>query len=55
MGEESGRPDQVQGLLGQTRYLWERIIALQLQVRTLTDEREDLEITLGLHNQMAEL
>ncbi len=31
-GEEFGCPDQLQGLLGQTRYLWEWNIALQLQV-----------------------
>ena len=39
-GEEFGHPDQVQGLLGWTRYLWERNIALQLQVWTSTKERE---------------
>ncbi len=43
--------------------MWERNIALQLQVHALTEERgelirrqtADLETTLGLHNQMAEL
>ncbi len=62
-GEEFGRKPQMQNLLGRTRYLWERNIALQLQVRALTEEREDLvrrqttdlETTLGLHNKMAEL
>ncbi len=62
-GEEFGRNPQLQDLLGRTRYLWERNITLQLQVRALTEEREelvwhqttDLETTLGLHNQMAEL
>ncbi len=50
-------------LLGRTRYLWKRNITLQLQVRALTEEREeliqrqttDLETTLGLHNKVAEL
>ena len=49
--------------MSRTRYLWERNIALQLQVRPLTEEREDLvwrqtidlETTLGLHNKVAEL
>ena len=49
--------------MGRTRYPWERNIALQLQVRTLTEEREDLirrqatdlTTTLGLHNKVAEL
>ncbi len=44
-GEEFGRPDQLQGLLGRIRYhiyLWERNIALQLQVRAQTEEREEL-------------
>ncbi len=53
----------MQNLLGRTRYLWERNIALQLQVHALTEEREDLvrrqtsdlETTLGLHNKVAEL
>ncbi len=40
--EEFGRNPQMQELMGRTRYLWERNIALQLQVRTLTEEREDL-------------
>ncbi len=62
-GEEFGRNPQLQDLLGRMRYLWERNIALQLQVHALTEEREelvrrqttDLETILGLHNQMAEL
>ncbi len=62
-GEEFGRNLQMQNLLGQTRYLWEWNIALQLQVRALTEEQEDLvrhqttdlETTLGLHNKVAEL
>ncbi len=62
-GEEFGRNPQLQNLLGRTRYLWERNIALQLQVSALTEEREelvrrqttDLETTLGLHNKVAEL
>ncbi len=62
-GEEFGCPEQLQSLLGWTRYLWEWNIALQLQVRALTEEREelirrqttDLETTLNLHNQMAGL
>ncbi len=49
--------------MGRTRYLWERNIAPQLQVRALTEEREDLgrrqtadlEKTLGLHDKVAEL
>ncbi len=49
--------------MGRTRYLWERNIALQLQVRALTEEWEDLvrrqtadlETTLGLHDKVAEL
>ena len=53
----------MQELMGRTRYLWERNIALQLQVRTLTEEREDLVrrqatnlmTTLGLHDKVAEL
>ncbi len=53
----------MQELMGWMRYLWERNIALQLQVRALTEEREDLvwrqttdlETTLGLHNKVAEL
>ncbi len=53
----------MQNLMGRPRYLWERNIALQLQVRALTEEREDLvrhqitdlEIPLGLHNEVAEL
>ena len=59
-GEEFGCPEQLQSLLGWIRYL---NIALQLQVRALTEEREelirrqttDLEMTLNLHNQMAGL
>ncbi len=62
-GKEFGRNPQMQNLLGRTRYLWERNIALQLQVRALTEEREelvrlqttDLETTIGLHNKVAEL
>ncbi len=62
-GEEFGCNPQMQNLLGRTRYLWERNITLQLHVRALTEEREelvrrqttDLEATLGLHNKMAEL
>ncbi len=62
-GKEFGRHPQLQNLLGRTRYLWERNIALQLQVRALTEEREEqlrhqaaeLETTLGLHNKVAEL
>ncbi len=62
-GEEFGRNPQMQDLVGRTRYLWERNIALQLQVRALTEEREDLvrrqtaelETTLGLHDKVAEL
>ena len=61
--QEFDRNPQLQDLLGRTRYLWERNIALQLQVRPLTEEWEelvrrqttDLETTLRLHNQMAEL
>ena len=53
----------MQDLMGRTRYLWERNIALQLQVRALTEEREDLvrrqttdlETTLGLQNKVGEL
>ncbi len=53
----------MQELMGRTRYLWERNIPLQLQVRTLTEEREDLvrrqatdlTTTLGLHDKVAEL
>ncbi len=49
--------------MGRIRYLSERNIALQLQVCTLTEEREDLvrrqtadlETTLGLHDKVAEL
>ncbi len=37
-GEEFGSNKQLQDLLGGTRYLWERNIALQLQVRALTEE-----------------
>ena len=40
--EEFGRNPEMQELMSRTRYLWERNIALQLQVRTLTEEREDL-------------
>ena len=62
-GEEFGCSVPLQNLLGRTRYLWERNIALQLQVRALTEERKELirrqttnlETTLGLHNQMTEL
>ena len=62
-GEEFGRNPQMQNLMGRTRYLWERNIALQLQVRALTEEREELvrrqttnlETTLGLHNKVVEL
>ncbi len=62
-GKEFGRHPQLQSLLGRMRYLWERNIALQLQVRALTEEREEqiqyqaaeLETTLGLHNKVAEL
>ncbi len=62
-GEEFGRNPQRQDLMGRTRYLWERNIDLQLQVRALTEEREDLvrsqtadlETTLGLQNEVAEL
>ncbi len=58
-GEEFGRNPQMQNLLGQTRYLWEWNIALQLQVHALTEEQEELirrqttslETTLGLHNK----
>ncbi len=61
--EEFGRNPEMQELMGRTRYLWERNIALQLQVRTLTEEREDLirrqatdlTTTLGLHDKVAEL
>ncbi len=61
--DEFGRYPQMQELIGPTRYLWERNIALQLQVRALTEEREDLvrhqtadlETTLGLHDKVAEL
>ncbi len=49
--------------MGRTRYLWEWNIVLQLQVRALTEEREDLvrhkttdlETTLGFHHKVAEL
>ena len=61
--EEFSRNPEMQELMGRTRYLWERNIALQLQVRTLTKEREDLvqrqatdlTTTLGLHDKVAEL
>ncbi len=61
--EEFGRNPQMQELMGRTRYLWERNITLQLQVRALTEERKDLvrcqttdlETTLGLHDKVAEL
>ena len=61
--EEFSRNPEMQELVGRTRYLWERNIALQLQVRTLTEEREDLvrrqatdlTTTLGLHDKVAEL
>lgn len=61
--DEFGCLNQVRCLLGWIRHLWERNIALQLQVRNLTEEREemirrqteDLERTLGLHNQVTEL
>ena len=61
--EKFGRNPQMQELMGRTRYLWERNIALQLQVRALTEERKDLvrrqttdlEMTLGLHDKVAEL
>ncbi len=61
--DEFGRNPQMQELMGRTRYLWERNIALQLQVHALTEEREDLvrrqtadlETTLGLHDKVAEL
>ncbi len=53
----------MQELMGRTQYLWERNIALQLQVCTLTEEREDLvrrqatdlTTTLVLHDKVAEL
>ncbi len=53
----------MQELMGRTQYLWERNIALQLQVRALTEEREDLvqrqttdlTTTLGLHDKVAKL
>ncbi len=41
-GEEFGHNPQLQNLLGRTRYLWKQNIALQLQVRALTEEREEL-------------
>ena len=61
--EQFGQNPEMQELMGRTRYLWERNIALQLQVRTLTEEREDLArrqatdltTTLGLHDKVAEL
>ncbi len=61
--EEFGQNPQMQELMGRTRYPWERNIALQLQVRALTEEREDLvrrqtadfATTLGLHDKVAEL
>ena len=61
--EEFSRNPEMQELMGRTRYLWERNIALQLQVRALTEEREDLvrrqatdlTTTLGLHDKVAEL
>ena len=61
--EEFSRNPEMQELMDRTRYLWERNIALQLQVRTLTEEREDLvqrqatdlTTTLGLHDKVAEL
>ncbi len=61
--EEFGRNPQMQELMGRTRYLWERNIALQLQVRALTEEQEDLvrhqatdlTTTLGLHDKVTEL
>ena len=61
--EEFGRNPKMQELMGRTRYLWEQNITLQLQVRTLTEEREDLvrrqatdlTTTLGLHDKVAEL
>ncbi len=61
--EEFSRNPEMQELMGRTRYLWERNIALQLQVRILTEEREDLirrqandlTTTLGLHDKVAGL
>ncbi len=61
--EEFVRNPQMQELMDRTRYLWERNIALQLQIRALTEEREDLvrrqatdlTTTLGLHDKVAEL
>ncbi len=61
--EEFSQNPEMQELVGRTRYLWERNIALQLQVRTLKEEREDLvrrqatdlTTTLGLHDKVAEL
>ncbi len=40
--EEFSRNPEMRELMGHTRYLWERNIALQRQVRVLTEEREDL-------------
>ena len=61
--EEFSRNPEMRELMGRTRYLWERNIALQLQVRVLTEEWEDLvrrqatdlTTTLGLHDKVAEL